>query len=61
MPAAASADALAAFTEPTRAWFSASFAAPTAVQAAAWGLSADGASVLVSAPTGSGKTLAAFL
>ncbi|CAN5904069.1 ATP-dependent helicase [soil metagenome] len=47
--------------EPTRSWFSSSFAAPTQAQRGAWDAIVDGASVLVSAPTGSGKTLAAFL
>ena len=54
-------DALARFSEPTRAWFAASFAAPTPAQEGAWAATADGQSALVSAPTGSGKTLAAFL
>ncbi len=54
-------DALARFSEPTRAWFAASFAAPTPAQEGAWAATADGESALVSAPTGSGKTLAAFL
>ncbi|CAN5347421.1 ATP-dependent helicase [soil metagenome] len=49
------------FTPATRAWFDASFAAPTAAQVGAWTHAAAGRSVLVSAPTGSGKTLAAFL
>ncbi len=53
--------ALDRFSEPTRAWFRASFAAPTAAQVGAWEATAAGGSVLVSAPTGSGKTLAAFL
>ncbi|GAB3080021.1 DEAD/DEAH box helicase [Corynebacterium aquatimens] len=42
-------------------WFSEVFAAPTPVQAEAWGAIADGENTLVVAPTGSGKTLAAFL
>jgi ATP-dependent helicase Lhr and Lhr-like helicase len=54
-------DPLAAFSEPTRRWFNASFAAPTEVQAAAWPRIQAGADVLAVAPTGSGKTLAAFL
>ena len=49
------------FTEPTRAWFTGAFAAPTPAQAQAWNVTAGGGSVLVAAPTGSGKTLAAFL
>ncbi len=52
---------LAAFRPPTRAWFDASFAAPTAAQALAWPAVARGESALLLAPTGSGKTLAAFL
>jgi ATP-dependent helicase Lhr and Lhr-like helicase len=53
--------ALASFSSPTREWFEASFAAPTAAQAKAWPAIARGEHVLLSAPTGSGKTLAAFL
>jgi len=44
-----------------RAWFSARYGVPTAVQQAAWGPIAAGEHVLVTAPTGSGKTLTAFL
>ena len=47
--------------EPTRTWFTSSFAAPTRAQLGAWEAIGAGANVLVSAPTGSGKTLAAFL
>ncbi|MGO1316144.1 MAG: DEAD/DEAH box helicase [Cellulomonadaceae bacterium] len=54
-------DALAAFTAPTRAWFTDAFAAPTAAQAGAWAAVGSGHHALVVAPTGSGKTLAAFL
>ncbi|HSO04928.1 MAG TPA: DEAD/DEAH box helicase, partial [Candidatus Limnocylindrales bacterium] len=54
-------DPLAAFSDPTRRWFSAAFATPTDVQAAAWPRIQAGADVLAVAPTGSGKTLAAFL
>ncbi len=54
-------DPLAAFSEPTRRWFSAAFAVPTDVQARAWPRIQAGADVLAVAPTGSGKTLAAFL
>ena len=43
------------------AWFSQSFAGPTAAQAQAWPAIKDGRHVLIAAPTGSGKTLAAFL
>ena len=42
-------------------WFRASFAAPTAAQAAAWPSIRRGNHTLVAAPTGSGKTLTAFL
>ncbi len=42
-------------------WFTDSFAAPTAVQTAAWPKIATDQRVLIAAPTGSGKTLAAFL
>ncbi len=49
------------FTAPTRAWFEASFAAPTAAQTMGWDAIADGRHTLIHAPTGSGKTLAAFL
>jgi ATP-dependent Lhr-like helicase len=53
--------ALAGFHEPVRAWFAASFPAPTAVQALGWPAIRRGESALLLAPTGSGKTLAAFL
>jgi ATP-dependent helicase Lhr and Lhr-like helicase len=49
------------FAEPVRAWFDASFAAPTDAQAQGWPAIADGDHTLILAPTGSGKTLAAFL
>ena len=49
------------FSEATRAWFTASFAAPTPAQAQAWASIGRGEHTLVIAPTGSGKTLAAFL
>ncbi len=49
------------FSEPVRAWFETSFAAPTAAQDAGWPAIADGDHTLILAPTGSGKTLAAFL
>ncbi len=55
------AEALARFSGPTRAWFSTSFAAPTAAQAGAWASISAGHHTLVVAPTGSGKTLGAFL
>ncbi len=49
------------FSEPTRAWFGAAFAEPTAAQTGAWEAIAAGRHALVVAPTGSGKTLSAFL
>ena len=52
---------LAQFSEPTRAWFEAAFAAPTAAQVGAWTTISAGRNALVVAPTGSGKTLSAFL
>ena len=55
------ADPLAAFSEPTRAWFASAFAAPTAPQAEGWPAISAGDHTLVCAPTGTGKTLAAFL
>ncbi len=54
-------DPLSGFGAPVRAWFSASFPAPTAAQSGAWGPIAAGRHTLLCAPTGSGKTLAAFL
>jgi len=51
----------ARFHPATRAWFEASFAAPTRAQTGAWATIAAGRHALVVAPTGSGKTLAAFL
>lgn len=53
--------ALCAFHPAVRAWFDASFEAPTAAQAQGWPAIARGESTLILAPTGSGKTLAAFL
>jgi ATP-dependent Lhr-like helicase len=53
--------ALTGFREPARAWFTASFEAPTRVQELGWPVIQNGSSALVLAPTGSGKTLAAFL
>ncbi|HEY0227773.1 MAG TPA: DEAD/DEAH box helicase, partial [Mycobacterium sp.] len=49
-------DALGRFSEVTREWFTSTFPAPTAAQAAAWDAIADGKNTLVIAPTGSGKT-----
>jgi len=43
------------------AWFSETYAKPTAVQEQAWPLIAAGENVLAIAPTGSGKTLTGFL
>ncbi|MFO0616808.1 MAG: DEAD/DEAH box helicase [Polyangiaceae bacterium] len=56
-----SADGLAPFSAPVRAWFESALGAPTPVQVEAFARISAGDSVLVSAPTGSGKTLAAFL
>ena len=52
---------LRAFSPAVRAWFEASFDAPTTAQARGWAAIADGDHTLILAPTGSGKTLAAFL
>jgi ATP-dependent Lhr-like helicase len=49
------------FSEPTRTWFGAAFAEPTAAQVGAWQAIGAGRNALVVAPTGSGKTLSAFL
>jgi ATP-dependent helicase Lhr and Lhr-like helicase len=49
------------FTDVTRRWFDAAFAAPTEVQRQGWERIAAGDHTLLIAPTGSGKTLAAFL
>jgi ATP-dependent Lhr-like helicase len=54
-------DPLTPFHPAVRAWFEASFAAPTRPQALGWPAIARGESTLILAPTGSGKTLAAFL
>lgn len=59
--AAATRDPLEPFSAPTRKWFNAAFAAPTAAQAGAWQAVGAGRHALVVAPTGSGKTLSAFL
>jgi ATP-dependent Lhr-like helicase len=53
--------ALAALSEPVRAWFRHRFGEPTAAQCLAWPALAAGRDLLLCAPTGSGKTLAAFL
>ncbi len=52
---------LKAFSPAARAWFEASFEAPTDAQAKGWDAIAEGDHTLLLAPTGSGKTLAAFL
>ncbi|WP_298750416.1 DEAD/DEAH box helicase [uncultured Serinicoccus sp.] len=52
---------LGRFSGPTRAWFEASFAGPTAAQLGAWDAISRREHTLVVAPTGSGKTLSAFL
>jgi ATP-dependent Lhr-like helicase len=54
-------DLLAPFSPAVRAWFSTTFAEPTAAQAQGWPAIAAGEHALILAPTGSGKTLAAFL
>ncbi|WP_435741605.1 ATP-dependent helicase [Nocardioides sp. SYSU DS0663] len=54
-------DPLARFSDATRTWFGAAFAAPTPAQAGAWAAIGAGRHALVVAPTGSGKTLSAFL
>ena len=55
------ADPLAPFSPAVRAWFEASFEAPTQAQTEGWSAIARGEHTLIHAPTGSGKTLAAFL
>jgi ATP-dependent Lhr-like helicase len=55
------ADVLEGFSAPTRAWFEAAFAEPTAAQQGAWAAISKRRHALVVAPTGSGKTLSAFL
>ncbi len=59
--AARSKDPLAPFGPAVRAWFEATFEAPTQAQAEGWAAIAAGRNTLIHAPTGSGKTLAAFL
>jgi ATP-dependent Lhr-like helicase len=59
--AARSKDPLAPFGPAVRAWFEATFEAPTPAQAEGWAAIAAGRNTLIHAPTGSGKTLAAFL
>ncbi|MDT4947264.1 MAG: ATP-dependent helicase Lhr and Lhr-like helicase, partial [Pseudonocardiales bacterium] len=55
------ADPLAPFSPAVRAWFEATFEAPTTAQAEGWAAISAGHHTLIHAPTGSGKTLAAFL
>ena len=52
---------LQSFSPSVRAWFEATFDAPTDAQARGWPAIASGRHTLIQAPTGSGKTLAAFL
>ena len=54
-------DVLDLFTPSTKAWFQATFPAPTPAQEAGWKAIAAGDHTLIHAPTGSGKTLSAFL
>jgi ATP-dependent helicase Lhr and Lhr-like helicase len=54
-------DPLEPFSPSVAAWFSTTFAEPTAAQAQGWPAIASGEHTLILAPTGSGKTLAAFL
>jgi ATP-dependent helicase Lhr and Lhr-like helicase len=49
------------FSPATRAWFEASFDAPTEAQSLGWEAIGRGEHTLILAPTGSGKTLAAFM
>src|ERR671912_848229 len=59
--AARTKDPLAPFGPAVRAWFEATFEAPTNAQAEGWLAISQGRNTLIHAPTGSGKTLAAFL
>ncbi len=59
--AARTRDPLAPFGPAVRAWFEATFEAPTEAQADGWRAISEGRHTLIHAPTGSGKTLAAFL
>ncbi|MGH9225856.1 MAG: DEAD/DEAH box helicase [Acidimicrobiales bacterium] len=49
------------FSDVARAWFEATFEAPTAAQEQGWAAISEGQHTVILAPTGSGKTLAAFL
>jgi ATP-dependent Lhr-like helicase len=49
------------FSAPVSAWFTSTFAEPTAAQKKGWPAISKGEHTLILAPTGSGKTLAAFL
>ena len=60
-PKTATADPLAGFLSPVRAWFNRTFDRPSPAQVQAWPAIRRGDSTLLLAPTGSGKTLAAFL
>ncbi|HET7027697.1 MAG TPA: DEAD/DEAH box helicase, partial [Candidatus Limnocylindrales bacterium] len=60
-PAPTERDPLAGFSAATRAWFEATFEAPTPAQVGGWAAIGAGRHTLIHAPTGSGKTLAAFL
>jgi ATP-dependent Lhr-like helicase len=59
--ASPAADPLAPFSPAVRAWFEATFEAPTQAQSEGWAAISAGHHTLIHAPTGSGKTLAAFL
>ena len=61
MGTAVVADPLAPFNPAVRAWFEATFEAPTQAQTEGWAAISAGQHTLIHAPTGSGKTLAAFL
>ena len=61
MTARRASDPLAPFSPAVRAWFEATFEAPTPAQADGWAAISSGRHTLIHAPTGSGKTLAAFL
>jgi ATP-dependent helicase Lhr and Lhr-like helicase len=52
---------ISSFLPPVRAWFEATFGAPTPPQVQGWPPIQRGEHTLILAPTGSGKTLAAFL